>query len=103
MTAGVLEAVRTLRRQQEATGTVSYRHNTWGAKKPKNRFICRIFNKVLFTQEVKCLTKLVYDLVQIVNKKEAKPTQCLYAACASKAEQRSRILSLSNKVREEHF
>jgi hypothetical protein len=32
MTAGVLKAVRALRRQQEATGTVSYKHNTWGAK-----------------------------------------------------------------------
>jgi len=47
--------------------------------------------------------KLVYFLVQIVNKEQAKPTQRLYAACASKAEKRSRILSLSNKVREAHF
>jgi len=37
--------------------------------KPKNRFICRIFNKVLFTQEVKYLMQLMYELVQRVNKK----------------------------------
>lgn len=98
MTAGVLKAVRTLRRQQAATGTLSYRHTTWRAKKPKNRFICRIFNKVLFTQEVKYLMQMMYDLVQIVNKEQAKSTQRLYAACASKAEKRSRILSLSIKV-----
>jgi len=103
MTAGVRKAVRILRRQQEATGTVSYRDVTWGAKKPKNRFICRTFNKALFTQEVKYIMKLVYDLVQTVNKTQAKPTQRLYAACVPKAEKRSRILSLSNKVREAHF
>jgi hypothetical protein len=62
-----------------------------------------MFNKVLFDQEVKYLMKLVYDLAQIVHKEQAKPTQRLYAACASKSEKRSRILSLSNKVREAHF
>jgi hypothetical protein len=85
MTAGVLEAVGTLRRQPEANGTVSYKHNTWGAKKPKNGLICRLFNTVLFTPEVKYLMKLVYDLVQIENKEQAEPTQRHYAACASNA------------------
>ena len=42
--------------------------------------------------------QMMYDLVQIVNKEQAKSTQRLYAACASKAEKRSRILSLSIKV-----